>query len=251
VTQTSEDTYRSTIRSTSYWHLSRSPFYSFVFTLPFFALYEIATLTLNKNQILHIRNGADVLLRHFTHLVLGDLGIHALNIVFIVGFVVSFLLQKNRRQMTTVRGAYLMQMFTEGLLWGGVLFVFIKLAPTLLSFPSGRSLIQQITLAVGAGLYEEFLFRVVAIFIFVTVIGAILQWERRWCTFTAVIISAFLFASFHYIGIFGEIFTLRTFLLRTIAGLFLGIIYIFRGFGITALAHMSYDFIVVSIITTA
>ena len=147
--------------------------------------------------------------------------------------------------------AYLMQMFTEGLLWGGLLFVFIKLAPTLLSFPSGRSLIQQITLAVGAGLYEEFLFRVVAIFIFVTVIGAILQWERRWCTFTAVIISAFLFASFHYIGIFGEIFTLRTFLLRTIAGLFLGIVYIFRGFGITALAHMSYDFIVVSIITTA
>jgi membrane protease YdiL (CAAX protease family) len=91
----------------------------------------------------------------------------------------------------------------------------------------------------------------VAIFIFVTVIGAILQWERRWCTFAAVIISAILFASFHYVGDFGEIFILKTFLLRTIAGLFLGIVYIFRGFGITALAHMSYDFIVVSIITTA
>jgi membrane protease YdiL (CAAX protease family) len=153
--------------------------------------------------------------------------------------------------MTTVRGAYLMQMLTEGLLWGGVLYVFMKVAPTLLSFPSGRSLIQQMTLAVGAGLYEEFLFRVVAIFLLVTIIGAILKWERRWCTFAAVIISAILFASFHYVGDFGEIFILKTFLLRTIAGLFLGIVYIFRGFGITALAHMSYDFIVVSIITTA
>jgi membrane protease YdiL (CAAX protease family) len=250
VTQTSEDTYRSTFRSTSYWNLSRSPFYSFVFTLPFFALYEIATLTLNEDQLFHIRNGADVLLRQF-FAIFGDWGIHALNIVFIVGFVVSFLLQKSRRQMTTVRGAYLMQMLTEGLLWGGVLYVFMKVAPTLLSFPSGRSLIQQMTLAVGAGLYEEFLFRVVAIFLLVTIIGAILKWERRWCTFAAVIISAILFASFHYVGDFGEIFILKTFLLRTIAGLFLGIVYIFRGFGITALAHMSYDFIVVSIITTA
>jgi membrane protease YdiL (CAAX protease family) len=250
VTQTSEDTYRSTIRSTSYWHLSRSPFYSFVFTLPFFALYEIATLTLNEDQLFHIRNGADVLLRQF-FAIFGDWGIHALNIVFIVGFVVSFLLQKSRRQMTTVRGAYLMQMLTEGLFWGGLLFVFMKLAPTLLSFPSGRSLIQQMTLAVGAGLYEEFLFRVVAIFLLVSLISAILQWERRWCTFAAVVISAILFASFHYVGDFGEIFILKTFLLRTIAGLFLGIVYIFRGFGITALAHMSYDFIVVSIITTA
>ncbi len=250
MTQTSEDTYRSTFRSTSYWHLSRSPFYSFVFTLPFFALYEIATLTLNEDQLFHIRNGADVLLRQF-FAIFGDWGIHALNIVFIVGFVVSFLLQKSRRQMTTVRGAYLMQMLTEGLLWGGVLYVFMKVAPTLLSFPSGRSLIQQMTLAVGAGLYEEFLFRVVAIFLLVTIIGAILKWERRWCTFAAVIISAILFASFHYVGDFGEIFILKTFLLRTIAGLFLGIVYIFRGFGITALAHMSYDFIVVSIITTA
>lgn len=250
MTQTSEDTYRSTFRSTSYWHLSRSPFYSFVFTLPFFALYEIATLTLNEDQLFHIRNGADVLLRQF-FAIFGDWGIHALNIVFIVGFVVCFLLQKSRRQMTTVRGAYLMQMLTEGLLWGGVLYVFMKVAPTLLSFPSGRSLIQQMTLAVGAGLYEEFLFRVVAIFLLVTIIGAILKWERRWCTFAAVIISAILFASFHYVGDFGEIFILKTFLLRTIAGLFLGIVYIFRGFGITALAHMSYDFIVVSIITTA
>jgi membrane protease YdiL (CAAX protease family) len=219
VTQTSEDTYRSTFRSTSYWHLSRSPFYSFVFTLPFFALYEIATLTLNEDQLFHIRNGADVLLRQF-FAIFGDWGIHALNIVFIVGFVVSFLLQKSRRQMTTVRGAYLMQMLTEGLLWGGVLYVFMKVAPTLLSFPSGRSLIQQMTLAVGAGLYEEFLFRVVAIFLLVTIIGAILKWERRWCTFAAVIISAILFASFHYVGDFGEIFILKTFLLRTIAGLF-------------------------------
>ncbi|MDP7557846.1 MAG: CPBP family intramembrane metalloprotease [Candidatus Marinimicrobia bacterium] len=249
MTQTSEDTYRSTFRSTSYWHLSRSPFYSFVFTLPFFALYEIATLTLNEDQLFHIRNGADVLLRQF-FAIFGDWGIHALNIVFIVGFVVSFLLQKSRRQMTTVRGAYLMQMLTEGLLWGGVLYVFMKVAPTLLSFPSGRSLIQQMTLAVGAGLYEEFLFRVVAIFLLVTIIGAILKWERRWCTFAAVIISALLFASFHYIGDFGETFILRTFLLRAFAGLFLGTVYVFRGFGITALAHMSYDFIVVSIITT-
>jgi len=250
VTQINKDSYHSTIRPTSYWHLSRSPFYSFVFTLPFFALYEIATLTLNENQLFHIRNGADVLMRQFFS-IFGDWGIHALNIAFIIGFVVSFLLQKSRRQMTAVRGTYLMQMFTEGLLWGGLLFVFMKLTPSLLSFPTGRSLIQQLTLAVGAGLYEEFLFRVVAIVLLVSLIGAIFQWERRWCKFTAVIISALLFASFHYVGDFGEIFNLSTFLLRAVAGLFLGTVYVFRGFGITALAHISYDFIVVSVITTA
>lgn len=250
MTPYSEKDQRSYLSSSSYWQLSRSPFYSFVFTLPFFALYELATLTLNENQLFHIRNGADVLLRQFFS-IFGNWGINALNITFIIGFVVSFLLQKSRRQMTAIRGAYLIQMFAEGLGWGGVLFITIKLTPALLAFPSGRSLIQQITLSVGAGLYEEFLFRVVAIFFLTTIIAAVFQWHRRWCVLTAVILSALLFASFHYIGDFGEIFNLRTFILRSIAGLFLGTVYVFRGFGITAFAHMAYDFIVVTILTTA
>ena len=71
-----------------------------------------------------------------------------------------------------------------------------------------------------------------------------------------VLLQLWLFLQFyllHFIMwvILEKFFILKTFLLRTIAGLFLGIVYIFRGFGITALAHMSYDFIVVSIITTA
>ena len=47
----------------SYWTLSRSPYYSFIFVLPFLAMYEVMVLFLNRDQLISLRNGADVLMR--------------------------------------------------------------------------------------------------------------------------------------------------------------------------------------------
>ena len=44
-----------------------------------------------------------------------------------------------------------------------------------------------------------------------------------------------------------DIFQLNTFIIRFIGGFVLGVIYFYRGFGISVMTHISYDFILVSL----
>ena len=57
----------------------------------------------------------------------------------------------------------------------------------------------------------------------------------------AVVLSALIFSAFHYIGPFGDILALPSFLFRAIGGLLFSLIYVLRGFGIVAWTHALYD----------
>ncbi|MDP6966257.1 MAG: CPBP family glutamic-type intramembrane protease [Candidatus Marinimicrobia bacterium] len=230
--------------NTSYWTLSRSPYYSFIFTLPLFAVYEVMVLFLSRDQVATLRNGADVLMRQFLAL-FGAWGAYVLSVAFIIGFMVVFLFQKKNWSITAVRGEYLLQMLLEGTLWGVLLYVVMKYSPVLLMFPSGKMLSQQIILSIGAGLYEEFVFRVFAIALISQILKFIFLWKKVWRILAAIFISACLFSGFHFVGAFGEPFNLMLFFYRLFAGVLLGSLYVTRGFGITAYAHMVYDFVVV------
>ena len=46
---------------------------------------------------------------------------------------------------------------------------------------------------------------------------------------------------------FGDIFTFKSFYLRTLAGIFLGSLYLFRGFGIVVYTHIIYDIVIISL----
>ncbi|MFQ6673926.1 MAG: type II CAAX prenyl endopeptidase Rce1 family protein [Fidelibacterota bacterium] len=234
----------------SYWSLSRSPFYSFVFTLPLFGIYEIMILFLSRDQLMTLRNGADVLLRQVLAM-FGLWGIYVLSIAFILGFILVFLWQKNRWRITSVRGDYLLRMMAEGTLWGFGLYGVLKFAPALLMFPSGKALSQQVILAVGAGLYEEFVFRVLVIHASSGLLKAIFLWRKPWRTAVAILISAALFSGFHFMGRFGDAFSLELLSYRAFAGVLLGTLYVVRGFGITAYAHTVYDFVIVFNLTTS
>ena len=231
-------------RNQSYWKLSNSPFYSFVFTLPLFGFYEVLTLFLSRNQMMTLRNGADVLFRQLLEM-LGVWGMYILSIGFIVAFMVTFLLQKRKWWGTTVKGEYLIYMLLEGTGWGILLFLSLKYFPKLLMFPTGEQLSQQIVLAIGAGLYEEFLFRVVAISLFSLCLKVLLGWAKWQRMTIAILFSAGLFSAFHFLGEFGEAYNMTAFIYRGFAGVLLGILYVTRGFGITSYSHMVYDFIIV------
>ncbi|MBC8175074.1 MAG: CPBP family intramembrane metalloprotease [Candidatus Marinimicrobia bacterium] len=228
----------------SYWQATKSPFYSFVFTLPLFGIYEVLTLFLSRSQFMEIRNGADVLIRQF--IAMFDIwGMYALSIAFIIGFIGAFLWQKSQLKQTSVKSNYLLWMLMEGTLWGFLLYVVLIVFPIPLMLPTGKQIIQQIVLSIGAGLYEEFLFRVVLINLMSLLLKIIFQWKKSWCLVISVIISAFLFSGFHFYSTFGEAFDMGKFLYRAIAGVMLGTLYVIRGFGITAYSHMVYDFLVV------
>ena len=60
------------------------------------------------------------------------------------------------------------------------------------------------------------------------------------------VIIAVIFSLFHYLGPFGDNFAYKSFYLRTLAGIFLGSLYMFRGFGITVYTHIFYDMFIIS-----
>lgn len=111
-------------------------------------------LFLSRDQLMILRNGADALLRQILGM-FGLWGIYVLSIAFIVGFIVVFLWQKNRWHITSVRGEYLLRMLGESILWGAVIYVILRVTPAVLMFPSGKALVQQVILAIGAGLMRS------------------------------------------------------------------------------------------------
>ena len=52
-------------------------------------------------------------------------------------------------------------------------------AQILLMLTTGKILVQQVTLAVGAGIYEEMLFRVILIYVISSILGFVFLWGKK------------------------------------------------------------------------
>jgi len=237
------------IQLINYWKFSKTPLYSFLFTLPYFVFYEIGILFTSQDDLAVIRNGADALMRQALSR-FGIIGLYWLGGLFFIVFIISFILQKKKWKESVIVGNYFFIMTLESFFWSYVLFVLMSNMNILLMNPNGELLIQQITLAIGAGIYEEFLFRVVLVFIMSSILTMIFKWSKNNVSIIAIIISAGIFSAFHFIGEFGDFFSFKIFMVRFLAGVFLGILYLLRGFGITAWSHSIYDLIILTKITT-
>ena len=127
-------------------------------------------------------------------------------------------------------------------------------AQILLMLTRGKIIVQQVTLAVGAGIYEEMLFRVILIYVISSILGLVFLWGKKLKQITAMVIAAGIFSLFHFMGDFGDSFLdpdwFNIFMVRFLAGIVLGLLYFARGFGITAWTHSVYDLIIVTRITT-
>src|SRR5262249_8158612 len=96
---------------------------------------------------------------------------------------------------------------------------------------------------VGAGIYEEVLFRM-GLF-------AGLRWLLKHVglpplapSLLAATVSAVAFAAAHHIGPQGEKLDAFVFLFRTLAGVYFAFVFQLRGFGIVVGAHVGYDVLV-------
>ena len=99
---------------------------------------------------------------------------------------------------------------------------------------------QRIVLSVAAGLYEELLFRMILIAALHTVLVDIAKLNDPVGLTLAVIGSAAAFAWYHDPGSLSAAAMVFT----AVAGVYLGVLYIVRGFGIVVIAHVAYDVIV-------
>jgi membrane protease YdiL (CAAX protease family) len=113
-------------------------------------------------------------------------------------------------------------------------------APMQRALATGR--LPQIVGSLGAGLFEELVFRLLLmtalVWLFVRVAEGF-SLPRQVGAAVAVVVSAVVFSGFHHVC--GEPFTQEAFLFRTAAGLLLGVLMWARGFGVCVYTHAAYD----------
>ncbi len=225
-----------------------------LFALPLFLLYEALAAALSGSPgVASVRNAADVALKTPFLLLPGARGSLAFfaTVIAVSVYLVARDLKRSRERLSPRTFAL---MFAESavlaLLLGVVVGTLTQRLLGGLSIPiqSGdtgpiASLGHgtRLMLALGAGLYEELLFRV----LLVGGIAAGLRWllggQPLASGIAAALIGALIFSAFHYVGSYGDTLELASFTYRAIAGLAFSGLYLTRGFGITAWSHALYD----------
>lgn len=229
---------------------SRESRYSVTFALPLLLLYEGLTALLPQTELAGVRNGADVLLKTVFVAFGGRNGVTAFGVLLLVGGAWA-VWQDRRRHPGPMRAGVLAAMLGESLMYAVVFgFVVAMLTAAVLGgvglagvqAPARGSLpiAAQLVVSLGAGIYEELVFRVVLVSGLVA-LGSLLGWQRPLALAAAIVVSAVIFSGFHYIGPLGDRLTLASFTFRAVAGLVLSGLFAARGFGITAWTHALYD----------
>jgi Type II CAAX prenyl endopeptidase Rce1-like len=238
-----------------YWTQSRRPLASLAFVLPLLLVYEGGVVLLGTQAV---RNGADVWLRQILDLLgFGQYFLlPALTIALLLGW---HHLTRDRWQLSVV---VLYVMFAEcavlallllgvgrmqGLLVQGLVPPPPPEAEIMLSvgwMVGGRAaLFGRMLGFVGAGVYEEMLFRLLLlppVSVCVQRLGA----QRGLRIACAVVLTSLFFSAAHYLGPHGESFVAFSFWFRFLAGAFFALLFVHRGFGIVAGTHALYDIFV-------
>jgi hypothetical protein len=228
--------------------------YSFLAVLPLLCAYEILILTFNRSEVGTVRIGADVLIKQVLATIGGTWHLSLGSVVLLIGV---FVLLAERRKRIDISIRYMLWMLAESAVYAivlgglvsigiGKLFSYLPMADTNSDF-SSLSFGLQLALAIGAGLYEEMVFRVVVVGSLLRI--ALLMINNRAVAYIpAALIGAFVFSLVHYIGAMGDDFNLQSFTFRFVFGLALNFLYLLRGFGIAAWTHSLYDIGVVIIL---
>ncbi|HET8650920.1 MAG TPA: CPBP family glutamic-type intramembrane protease [Gemmatimonadales bacterium] len=233
----------------AYWRLSRAPRYSLLFVFPLLLLYEILAFALSHDAIAGVRNGADVLLKSLFISLGGRDGLIVFG-VLLVGSGAWLVWRDWRRTGGRLRwsvfGLMLVESVVYALVFGFVVGSFTALLmgwlPRLaIGALAQFSLPTQLMISLGAGIYEELLFRVLLVSGLALMARRLFGWNTTAAGVFATLVGALIFSGFHYIGPYGDQFTAGSFVFRAIAGVLFSALYLLRGFGITAWTHALYD----------
>ena len=99
-------------------------------------------------------------------------------------------------------------------------------------------------LAIGAGIYEELMFRVLVITGLHVLFRDVLAFPVRTANWIAIVGAAVLFAAYHFAG--GGGWHVPLFVFYAVAGLYFGVIYATRGFGVVVATHAVYDILAIA-----
>lgn len=233
----------------TYWRQSRAHRYSLLFALPLLVAYEVLAAILGHGEAQAIRNGADVLLKTAFMAVLGEHGPLVFG-VLLIGVALWLVIRDMRAHGSRLSPRIFAGMMAESIVLALAFGIVVStitsqvLAPfaALVQTPMQElGLMTQLMVSLGAGLYEELVFRVLLVGAIAALGVRALGWRPLTAGIVAVGVGALVFSAFHYIGPFGDRLEAGSFTFRLIAGIFFSALFVTRGFGITAWTHALYD----------
>jgi hypothetical protein len=240
-------TNRSPLTLKEYLTRTRSKGFSIITVLALLAVYETGLVITEEPR----RNAADVLLKD-AFAWLGPHGLqifHGLLVVLFFGAFFYYL----KRSRSVLR--YFLPFLAESTIYAVLLSpaILFVARPYLAPSAAGHALLD-----IGAGVYEEILFRLFilrgCVFIlgvdpFVAFFDDGASTRKSFISASSslilpILISATTFAAYHHIGPFGDPWLWPLFLFRFIAGLFLAQLFFLRGLAVCVYAHAIYDLLI-------
>jgi hypothetical protein len=211
-------------------------------TLPIFLLYHAGVV------FLPMRNAADLVTSRLVELAERSLFLY-LTLTASVGacIIVLFLVLGQKRALRWQRFAMIA---VEGIVYAVALRIIAGYVVGQLRLDAGApvqlGLYAGLVMSLGAGFYEELIFRV-ALFALLgqlaqlALISSPAPWKKAlfWLGWAAL--TSMLFSGWHHLGELAEPFTLSAFVFRWVSGLVFTLIFAARGFATAVWTHTLYD----------
>lgn len=230
-----------------YFSSTHSLLYSYLISLPLLLLYEVLIFLSQPDSEQIVRISVDIWIKTLFSYIGQD--VVSITLIF-AALLGVFVLYRERNRLSSIKLSYFFTMLIEASAYAFLLALLItftinNLLEVLQITPADSlSVLQQLALSLGAGLYEELFFRVILVSVLLFIFRKI--FSKQYLAFgTAIVLAAAIFSIVHYIGFFGDPFTFGSFLFRFLFGLALNAIYIWRGFGMAAWTHAIYDLMVI------
>jgi len=258
----------------SYLERTSRPIYAVVFLLPFIIFYEVGTIIINTDVL----NQTQVRVVAFTWLrsvleYIGFTSTMARMAPPLVVVVILTALQVSSRKRWEVNFADMLPMAAECFVLALPLIVlglFLNtsagpqdggsdlcrappVAAAACQTVDGGSIMADIVTGIGAGIYEELVFRLLLICVLMMLFQDGFGLTLNSSIALSILVAAGLFSAHHHVvfldGAFRSSapFDARQFAFRTIAGIYFAVLFAVRGFASTAGTHAFYDIIAVCV----
>jgi len=223
------------LRDDRYGRLSRQPLHALAFVLPPLVLFHVSLLWAPDVLMAHRHVGQIMQFFGVTGPLMPAIAIPA---VLLIQHALS-----HRRWR--IRPLVPLVMAAESILWALPLLALLQILGPLSAANGQPPTYARTMVSLGAGIYEEFVFRLVLIELLVLLLVDVLNGPKTAMTVAAAVVSAVAFSLYHpqawQDGHFGSALLWGPFAFRALAGGYLAAIFVLRGFGIVVGAHALYN----------
>jgi len=202
-----------------------------VFLLPLILFYEFASFARPERVI------AFDVLRHFFEL-FGQVGMWTPGLAVIAILLATHAVSG---EPWKVHWRGVAKMYPESLLLALPLLLLNWTVPLTATVGGAAALLDHIALGIGAGIYEELVFRLILISVILIIGADLFRCDRNKVAIFAVAASSLLFAAHHHRPIGADPFDPVRFVFRTVSGAYLAAIFWFRGYALAAGCHAAYN----------